>query len=630
LEKYPLSCNVTADEYDAIIRDGFYTATILPNTNINPPHSPFHSTNSIPAPAIIAYSGTSTTNSAHNHTLEQKSAINQPTIKFDTACSSNLSGDVTRLQNPAPIDSIKIKGFNNSTSSVTHVGSNADGKKEYFVPTMPPNLVLLCAQQYSSDGASILLPNEGFVLQLSATDQQFLRDFAHKHHISKHLTVKNNTYEVLLDSSPTSEEAFSSSATKYFNSKVNVSNTQERILATLLTGLTFNDLHSFAKHNSVLGLPRDITQKTLNSFEHNFGRTPDILQLAFPDLSGNKKGYMAPKKALTQIGERVEADFFDIEFNDITDTPTPTPSTASKRSKHAKKLATFGGATAGFVYIDVYTGRIGGTLVNSKASALTLVQSTHQDFKNHNHTIQLFSADQGILHQSQFRVATPDVQQYLLNSNIHCEVGEAYNHNIGTPHIEKTLRPIQELIRFAMLYVLRNPNFKHFGFSRTQILKLWGEIFYWAIVIINLKPSYHNPTITKHEHFTGQKPDLRAIRLLPIFSSLYVLRHAEHKELQSNHVYWQLGLYVGPSLLVPGAIRAAVITNNTVQIITTSVIKAVSDGGHISIYPTITASINCLREDTPVPEAEDSPPVAENSSLIAPSIPEQSSPISAP
>ena len=90
---------------------------------------------------------------------------------------------------------------------------------------------------------------------------------------------------------------------------------------------------------------------------------------------------MAPKKALTQIGERVEADFFDIEFNDLTDTPAPTPSTALKRSKHAKKLATFGVATSGFVYIDIYTGRIGGTLVNSKASALTLVQSTHQDFK---------------------------------------------------------------------------------------------------------------------------------------------------------------------------------------------------------------------------------------------------------
>ena len=40
------------------------------------------------------------------------------------------------------------------------------------------------------------------------------------------------------------------------------------------------------------------------------------------------------------------------------------------------------------------------------------------------------------------------------------------------------------------------------------------------------------------------KPDLRAIRLLPIFSTLYVLRRTANAELQSQHDFWQLGLYV--------------------------------------------------------------------------------------
>ena len=44
--------------------------------------------------------------------------------------------------------------------------------------------------------------------------------------------------------SATGLEAYNSTATKYFNSKVNVSSTQERTLATLLTGLTFRDLLS--------------------------------------------------------------------------------------------------------------------------------------------------------------------------------------------------------------------------------------------------------------------------------------------------------------------------------------------------------------------------------------------------
>ena len=88
-----------------------------------------------------------------------------------------------------------------------------------------------------------------------------------------------------------------------------------------------------------------------------------------------------------------------------------------------------------------------------------------------------------------------------------------------------------------------------------------GELFYWALTIINLKPSFFSSSITKHEAYFNTKPDLRAIRLLLIFSALYVYRHASHSELQSQHDYWQFGLYVGPSPSIPGAIRAAVLTN---------------------------------------------------------------------
>ena len=79
------------------------------------------------------------------------------------------------------------------------------------------------------------------------------------------------------------------------------------------------------KNESVLGMPRDITPQSLHSFETKYGRTPDILQLAFPDLSGNKKGYFAPKEPTTHCGQHIEADFFEAEFNDIPYTDTPEP-----------------------------------------------------------------------------------------------------------------------------------------------------------------------------------------------------------------------------------------------------------------------------------------------------------------
>ena len=82
--------------------------------------------------------------------------------------------------------------------------------------------------------------------------------------------------------------------------------------------------------------------------------------------------------------------------------------------------------------------------------------------------------------------------------------------------------------------------------GRLQIFKLCGELFYWALVVINLKPAFNDPAITKYQAYYQKKPDLRMIRLLPIFSVLlYVYRHAANAELNSQHDFWQLGLYVG-------------------------------------------------------------------------------------
>jgi hypothetical protein len=152
-----------------------------------------------------------------------------------------------------------VKGFNNTSSSVAATGFNTDSKPELYVPGMPEDLVLLCAADYTNSGATILLPNEGYVLSLSPEQQRFfLREFAQHNDIIKTLTVSNNTYEVAPDPI-SSQVAYNSTATKYFNSKVNVSTAQERILSTLLTGLTFRDLLFLTNNEAVSGLPRDLT-----------------------------------------------------------------------------------------------------------------------------------------------------------------------------------------------------------------------------------------------------------------------------------------------------------------------------------------------------------------------------------
>jgi hypothetical protein len=165
-------------------------------------------------------------------------------------------------------------------------------------------------------------------------------------------------------------------------------------------------------------------------------------------------------------------------------------------------------------------------------NSLLLVQYTVKTLTNRNYIPSVFAADQGVKSQSLYRVSISAVQKFLREHvpPITPEFGEAYNYNNGTPQIEYVIRQIKELIRFAILYLFRNPNFSSFNFTRKQCLRLWGELFYWAIANIN------NPRITRYEEaFLTIKPDLRAIRLLPIFSTLYVLRRTANAKLQSQH-----------------------------------------------------------------------------------------------
>ena len=99
-------------------------------------------------------------------------------IKFDSACSRNMSGIKDRItEEDNTILDINIRGFNGATSTVDSVGVNADGKMEYYVSSMPPNLVLLCANDYAKDGAAILLPDKGVVLQLTELEREDLTKY---------------------------------------------------------------------------------------------------------------------------------------------------------------------------------------------------------------------------------------------------------------------------------------------------------------------------------------------------------------------------------------------------------------------------------------------------------------------
>ena len=522
-------------------------------------------------------------------------------VKFDTACSRNMSGNSGRIvPDTMLIKNVSIKGFNGSVSTPSAIGRNEDNKMEYFVQSMPHNLALLCAQDYVTDGAAILFPNDGQVIRMSSEEREALRDYIAAFPTIKRLVVRNRTYEVDSDDvdsncSVVQENAFTSTATRYFNSKVHISNSQERVLATLLTGLSFQDIYAMVKNSNIDGLPRDLAMKALNKFEHNYGRTPDVLQLATPNLAGNHKGYMAPPVPITFIGQRVEADYFETEFNEeVTETITKEGMTTTKT--HVKKLASHGNALACFVSIDVFSGKVHGRLVPSMKHSLDHVQYVIESYKRDGHQVQVFAADQGVLSQAMFKIVTPEVDKYLLQQQVKAEISEPYTHNNGSTHVERVIRTIQELMRFAMLYVLKNPNFPSFGFTKKQIMKCWGNISLWSINLVNLQPCVHAPPKTKYEVYHNERPDLRQIRLL---------RRTANKELNSTREFWQKGLYIGPSIETPGAINAIVLTRGKLKVITTTAIKSISDRGSLDPHKIVSRALPSLIQEHDNPIIDD-------------------------
>jgi len=202
------------------------------------------------------------------------------TEKFDTAassCMSSIDGRIVSGSKSNP--SVQIVGFNNSTSRPTKVGFNNDNKKEYFVPNMPKDLVLLCGHAYASDGAAILTKHGGMVIKLNSKELEQFLQFASQYPIIKKFKVNNNTYEVDnthdivdLDDSDNNSSLYdqhdecytademaclstvmdgvneyiesanaSNVSTKHFNTKVHLSNGAETVFMLLMMGLSLHD-----------------------------------------------------------------------------------------------------------------------------------------------------------------------------------------------------------------------------------------------------------------------------------------------------------------------------------------------------------------------------------------------------
>jgi hypothetical protein len=535
--------------------------------------------------------------------LYVKEATDQHKIRviFDTGASRNMSGMTERLQEifPANDYDIMITGFNGNKCYVELVGLNEDSKTELYCSAMPPGLVLLSGNQYASEGAAILYKNEGVVIEMDDQQVNELKQFVEQYKVVKRLSVKNGIYEVENNTitnnnlrgggeveSYMTEEAYSGKANRFFNTKVHVSNGQDRVLSMLMMGLTIEDLKALVKHKSLAGMPPDLTERVINSFEHKHGRTPDIITLAIPIDRANRTGLMTISPVPNHVGERVEVDCGEPDYND----------TRGEKEKKAKKIEGSGGAKAFAVSVDCYSGYIMTLLLTSTGDALQFVQRFVEEYTVNDHTITTMAADSGIISQSKFQVLDPKVEAFLRSKKIKSERSEPHNHQRGTPTVENCIRKLKELINMAITYILQNPVFEQLAFTERQIYQLWGELLLWATTVINMKPCPHNDTITRYEAFHKKKPNMQNIRLLPIFSIIMIPREGrDATDGLINKLAHRVAVYIGPAIKTPGAIRAAYVSKKKkVQVVITSKYTPASDGWGLAIHKNVQRGLGSM------------------------------------
>ena len=143
---------------------------------------------------------------------------------------------------------------------------------------------------------------------------------------------KRVMYDRFMPVQPIDQLQAFSTATTYFNTRLHTSSVEERILAYLISGITLKNLKKFVKKKLVSGIHPSITISALNKFEHRYGTSPDAFQLANPNPYGKRKGYFSEPEPITFVGQEVECDFMEPDFNDVKTTTKPEKRTSSTKS----------------------------------------------------------------------------------------------------------------------------------------------------------------------------------------------------------------------------------------------------------------------------------------------------------
>jgi len=512
-------------------------------------------------------------------------------VIFDTGCSLDVTGIKRDDYVGFEEKNGEIRGFDGSIKSMKNLGLKRDGQWEAHVPEMK-DLSLVSAARHIGNGIAVLLADGGFVTEGLTTEQrdEIISKIELMNPNKKmQLTVKDNIFVVDSNSKCSHWKEFGLlTRAKFFNVKVDVQNEEQRIITLMLCGFSTLDQLKILKHGCLAGFPPDLTKRNVQSFINKYGATPDLIKMAFPTQDANVWGLLDDVPKPSGIGEVVEIDEFECDFN----------LRAHDNGKRTRKLPTLGGAVKATILVDKYSGYIIGYLRKPLVKNIDVLKFLITQLEVDHVVVQTIASDGGIVSQSHTAIGDSEALSYLTSKGIKHQLTEPYNHERGSPTVEAVVKMIKTLMRIAYTYIMRNPNLSVFGFTKLQLQSLWGEIVFWAITVINCKP-YGNGSKTRFELYYGYRPNMQNIRLLPIFSCVLVYRprgvsELQHEEVSVNGPVNTLALYVGPAKSTPGAIRGAIIVMGRVFIVVTSRFTSATDGGGLNLHPIVQAGTTKL------------------------------------
>lgn len=517
-------------------------------------------------------------------------------IVFDTGSNINLSNNLKNMSNVRRSTKY-IDGVGGKTTAELS-GTNRKGDPIHYLPSLP--IQIQCASDIAAQGCCLLFADQGYAIKLDSNQIESFKKVIEKCNITDRMIVQDKIYYVIEDDGENSTVednvaeccysladgnaedmyiACTVHARNYFNSQLHASSVSDRILAMMLSGMSFKTLYNAVKNKAIQGIHPDITVQKLLEFGKTMGTTPDIISIANSRrIIKAHNGLMNQMQRPSMNGEWVEIDIFNCEYNERINNPM-IKKNVLLYIEQVRKLRTHGGASHFALCVCKKSGYIFSMLLKDTKSAIDIVIKFVTDIADHGYTVKTIGMDTGICSHPVYQIGFSAVQDFCRTSGINIHLAEPHHHSSGTPTVENAGRLVKSIMRLGLTYGLSNPNVNVTKFSEIDVKRFWGEAMIWSVYCVNLQPS-KGSNITKYESFRMKKPNIQEMRLLPMFAVVMIDRRSKDLDIARNTLVKTYGLYVGPCMYTRGASRIAV--HNAARppsIIITSKIDSVSDGG---------------------------------------------------